>query len=77
MARTSKKRQATVPVKKDKIYSVGIYARLSVDGTERKNESIDNQLELCREYVRSHEDMEIFCKPLGLTPSYDGMAVTL
>ena len=24
-----------------------------------------------------HEDMEIFCKPLGLTPSYDGMAVTL
>lgn len=60
MARTSKKTQATVPVKKDKIYSVGIYARLSVDGTERKNESIDNQLELCREYVRSHEDMEIF-----------------
>ena len=49
-----------MPVKKDKIYSVGIYARLSVDGTERKNESIDNQLELCREYVRSHEDMEIF-----------------
>lgn len=60
MARTSKKRQAAVPVKKDKIYSVGIYARLSVDGTDRKNESIDNQLELCREFVRSHEDMEIF-----------------
>lgn len=60
MARTSKKKQAAVPVKKDKIYSVGIYARLSVDGTDRKNESIDNQLELCREYVRSHEDMEIF-----------------
>lgn len=60
MARTSKKRQAAVPVKKNKIYSVGIYARLSVDGTDRKNESIDNQLELCREYVRSHEDMEVF-----------------
>lgn len=60
MARTSKKKQAAVSVKKDKIYSVGIYARLSVDGTDRKNESIDNQLELCREYVRSHEDMEIF-----------------
>jgi len=60
MARTSKKRQAAVPVKKDKIYSVGIYARLSVDGTDRKNESIDNQLELCREFVRSHEDMEVF-----------------
>ncbi len=60
MARTSKKRQAVVPVKKDKIYSVGIYARLSVDGTDRKNESVDNQLELCREFVRKHEDMEIF-----------------
>lgn len=60
MARTSKKRQAAVPVKKEKIYSVGIYARLSVDGTDRKNESIDNQLELCREFVRKHEDMEIF-----------------
>ena len=60
MARTSKKGQAAVPVKKEKIYSVGIYARLSSDGTDRKNESIDNQLELCREFVRKHEDMEIF-----------------
>ena len=60
MARTSKKKQTTVPVKRDKIYSVGIYARLSVDGTDRKNESIDNQLEMCREYVREHENMEIF-----------------
>lgn len=61
MARTSKKnRQTAVPVKKEKIYSVGIYARLSVDGTDRKNESIDNQLNMCREYVRAHEDMEIF-----------------
>lgn len=60
MARTSKKMQAAAPVKKGKIYSVGIYARLSVDGTERKNESVGNQLELCREYVRKHEDMEIF-----------------
>lgn len=60
MARTSKKRQALVPVKKEKIYSVGIYARLSVDGTDRKNESVDNQLEMCREFVRKHDDMEIF-----------------
>lgn len=62
MARTSKKNRQTavVPVKKEKIYSVGIYARLSVDGTDRKNESIDNQLNMCREYVRAHEDMEIF-----------------
>lgn len=60
MARTSKKKPAAMPVKKEKIYSAGIYARLSVDGSERKNESIDNQLEMCREYVRAHEDMEIF-----------------
>ena len=60
MARTSKKRQAAMPAKKEKIYSVGIYARLSVDGSDRKNESIDNQLEMCREYVRGHEDMELF-----------------
>lgn len=59
MARISKKKQAA-PVKKEKIYSVGIYARLSVDGTDRKNESIENQLELCREYVRRQEDMELF-----------------
>ena len=60
MARISKKRQALVPVKKEKIYSVGIYARLSVDGTDRKNESVDNQLEMCREFVRKRDDMEIF-----------------
>lgn len=61
MARTSKKKQAAVlPEKKKKIYSVGIYARLSVDGSERKNESIDNQLEQCREYVRKQEDLELF-----------------
>ena len=60
MRRTSKKKQTSTVVKKDKIYSVGIYARLSVDGTDRKNESIENQLEQCREYVRTQEDLELF-----------------
>lgn len=60
MARTSKKKQTVTAIKKDKIYSVGIYARLSVDGADRKNESIENQLEQCREYVRTHEDLELF-----------------
>ena len=60
MARTSKKKQTVTAVKKEKVYSVGIYARLSVDGTDRKNESIENQLELCREFVRTHGDMELF-----------------
>ena len=60
MARTSKKTKNNQPAKVDKIYSVGIYARLSVDGTERKNESVDNQIKLCKEFVRDHDDMEIF-----------------
>lgn len=60
MARTSKKSKPVKDAVKDRIYSVGIYARLSVEGTDRKNESIDNQLNLCREFVRKHSDMEIF-----------------
>ena len=54
MARTSKKKVAAVTAAKTKVYSVGIYARLSVDGTDRKNESVDNQLNLCRDYVNAH-----------------------
>ncbi|MCD8105400.1 MAG: recombinase family protein [Lachnospiraceae bacterium] len=63
MARTSRKnRQSGSEIKKTplKIYSVGIYARLSVDSTERKNESIDNQTELCRRYVAERDDLELF-----------------
>lgn len=60
MARTSKRRQQAAAVKVDKVYSVGIYARLSVDGTDRKNESVENQLDMCREFVRAHDDMELF-----------------
>ncbi len=60
MARTSKKKVAAVTAAKTKVYSVGIYARLSVDGADRKNESVDNQLNLCRDYVNAHEDMELF-----------------
>ncbi len=63
MARTSRKnRQSGSEVKRVplKIYSVGIYARLSVDSSERKNESIDNQIELCRQYVAERDDLELF-----------------
>lgn len=69
MARTSKRNPVKAPEKRRKIYSVGIYARLSVDRIERKNESIDNQLEQCREYIRKHDDLELFdCyKDLGTT----------
>lgn len=43
-----------------KIYSVGIYARLSVDSGERKNESIETQVEIAKAFVKSQGDMVIF-----------------
>ncbi len=43
-----------------KIYSVGIYARLSVDSHSEKNESIENQVEIAKEYLDSQGDMELY-----------------
>lgn len=62
MARTSKKQQGTNSViakKTGKIYSVGIYARLSVDGSERKNESIETQIEIAKAFIGQQNDMVI------------------
>lgn len=61
MARTSKNKQAdrgsiSVPAK---IYSVGIYARLSVDANERKNESVLTQVEIAKAFVGQQKDMVI------------------
>ena len=39
------------------MYFVGIYARLSVDGGERKNESVETQIEIAKEYMRKQRDM--------------------
>lgn len=68
MARTTKKQQGTKGViakKPAKIYSVGIYARLSVDGMKacgqaRKNESIETQIEIAKAFIRQQNDMVIF-----------------
>lgn len=59
MARISKKARETVqPVKKqEEIWSAGIYARLSVDKNNQKNESIDTQIEIAKEYIRKSEDI--------------------
>ncbi len=43
-----------------RIYSVGIYARLSVEGSDRKNESIETQTEIAREYMRRQGDMVLY-----------------
>ena len=56
MART-KKRYLEMPVETVYVevfavsYSVGIYSRLSVDHDDRKSESIENQIEIIRQYI--------------------------
>ena len=64
MARTSKKNppalDAGVKRKSSKMYSVGIYARLSVDSDERKNESIETQMEIAKEFIDRQGDMILY-----------------
>lgn len=43
-----------------KIYSTGIYARLSVDSQNEKNESIQNQIEIARAFLEKQQDMILF-----------------
>ncbi|MDE7321333.1 MAG: recombinase family protein [Lachnospiraceae bacterium] len=64
MARTSKKKQTnenlTVNARPSKIYSVGIYARLSVDANDRKNESIETQIEIAKAFISRQSDLGLF-----------------
>lgn len=41
-------------------FYVGIYARLSVDSTEQKNESIDTQIAIAKQYIKEHPEMELY-----------------
>lgn len=59
MARTSKKKK-TQQEHPSRHFHVGIYARLSVEGTERKNESIDTQIAIAKQYLREHPEMELY-----------------
>lgn len=59
MARTSKKKQE-IKKKPVKIYYVGIYARLSVDSGDRKNESIETQVEIIKAFIAQHDDMVVY-----------------
>lgn len=59
MARTARNRIEESPVEQRR-YKVGIYARLSVEGTERKNESIDTQIEIAKQFVSQHPEMSIY-----------------
>lgn len=60
MARTSKKKQTVKNQAPIKMYSVGIYARLSVDGGDRKNESVETQIEIAKEFMRQQDDMVLY-----------------
>lgn len=42
-----------------KVFRAGIYARLSVDHTEKKNESIESQIEIARKHIESLANMII------------------
>lgn len=64
MARTAKKmgtkqsEEQTITVL-GSVWKAGIYARLSVDNHDRKNESIETQIEIAKEYIGRTEDMEL------------------
>ncbi len=46
--------------KSKKCYSVGIYARLSVDCSNEKNESIETQIEMAKGFMERQPDMALF-----------------
>ena len=65
MARTSKRKvrlesqslQENVSVK---TYMAGIYARLSVDHHDGKEISIETQIEMAKEYLKSHTEITLY-----------------
>lgn len=59
MARTSKKGKGEQKAG-SKHFLAGIYVRLSVEADTRKNESIDTQIALAKEYIKRHEEVELF-----------------
>lgn len=68
MPRISKRNHAKLPLKvladPLKIYKVGIYARLSADFDDKKNESVDVQIDISKKYMESlisnGEKMELY-----------------
>ena len=64
MERTSKREKKGLYAKQARavmqsVWKVGIYARLSVDSNDRKNESIDTQIEIAKEYIGLIGDAEL------------------
>ena len=74
MARTSKRKVRMdsgedKQLISDKVYSVGIYARLSVDNHDGKETSIDSQIAMGKEYIKDQLDLKLYdCySDLGMT----------
>lgn len=42
------------------VYSAAVYARLSSDQSERKNESIETQIEIAEKFIGEQADMTLF-----------------
>ncbi len=57
MAYTLKK---TEHISFSRSFHVGIYARLSVDSTKQKNESIDTQIAIAKQYIKDHPEMKLY-----------------
>lgn len=59
MARISKKKNMERVVSQT-IYHVGIYARLSVDNHNEKNESIETQIDIAKLYIKDKPEFELY-----------------
>lgn len=65
MARKSRKKETVkdipAPAAKDKVYSVALYARISVENDhKREADSIGTQIQLLKDFASEHLDMEVF-----------------
>ncbi len=59
MDRVSKKKNIKRMVQQ-KVYHVGIYARLSVDNHNEKNESIETQIDIAKLYIKDKPEFELY-----------------
>ena len=57
MAGMQKKEARQFTEATDPVWNAGVYARLSVDYHGQKNESIDTQIEIAKDYIRRSENM--------------------
>lgn len=57
---SKKTKIGSTAAKNQKKYVAGIYARLSVDKQNEKNESIETQIELAKEFLSRQEDIELY-----------------